>query len=65
MKSSFYVEFSGNKVLEKDLVEKAKLIWKENGNKVKDLNTLEIYFKPDENNCYYVFNETTSGKFSV
>ncbi len=65
MKSSFYVEFAGKKVLEKDLLDKAKEIWKEDGNKVKDLNTLDLYYKPEENSCYYVFNETVSGKFEV
>lgn len=65
MKSNFFVEFHGNKVLENTLTTKVKEIWKEAGNKVKDLETLDVYYKPDEKTCYYVFNGTDTGSFVV
>ncbi len=65
MKSNFFVEYHGNKVQESTLVNQAKEVWKNEGNLVKDLKTLEIYYKPEENTCYYVFNEKISGSFVV
>ncbi len=65
MKSNFFVEYHGNKVLEATLSAKVKDIWKNSGNKVKDLTQLDIYYKPEEKTCYYVFNDTTTGSFVV
>lgn len=56
MKSELFIEFNGLKVDQKQLLEAAKEVWKEKGNKVKDLKTIELYFKPAERKCYYVFN---------
>lgn len=56
MKSELYVQFKGNSIDTKTLVEMAKEIWKSDGNKVKDLATIELYYKPEEGRCYYVFN---------
>lgn len=56
MKSEIFVEFNDFKVEQKELIEAAKEIWKENGNKVKDLKSIELYLKPAERKCYYVFN---------
>ncbi|MCI6017603.1 MAG: DUF6465 family protein [Clostridiales bacterium] len=62
MKTSFYVEFAGKQIEEKALVAKAKEIWSAEGNKIKDIKTLNIYVKPEENAAYYVINDTVSGK---
>lgn len=56
MKSELYVQFKGNNVDTKKLLETAKEIWKSDGNKIKDLATVELYCKPEEGRCYYVFN---------
>ena len=56
MKSELYVQFKGNSVDTKKLMETAKEIWKSEGNKIKDLDTVELYCKPEEGRCYYVFN---------
>lgn len=65
MKTNFYIELNDVKVLENDLITKAKDIWKAEGNKVKDLTSLDIYYKPDERRCFYVFNEEINGDFEV
>lgn len=56
MKSDVYVQFGGQQVDTKQLVEMAKETWKSAGNKVKDLQSVELYYKPEEGKCYYVFN---------
>ena len=47
------------------LSDKIKEIWRDEGNKVKDLQNIELYFKPQESTCYYVINGKTSGNFST
>lgn len=65
MKSNLYVEFQGKQIDTKDVLAAAKKVWTGNGNKVKDLNTVDLYIKPEENAVYYVFNETESGKIEL
>ncbi len=65
MKSNFFIEYHGTKVLESSLISASKEIWKNQGNLVKDLKTLDVYYKPEDNTCYYVFNETETGSFLV
>lgn len=56
MKSDVFVQFRGDTVDAKSLMDTAKEIWKAEGNKVKDLHTVQLYLKPEEKKCYYVFN---------
>ena len=56
MKSDVFVQFRGDTVDTKSLMDTAKEIWKAEGNKVKDLHTVQLYLKPEEKKCYYVFN---------
>lgn len=65
MKESMFVEFQGRKIEQKQLVKAAKDLWAEQGNKVKDLKTLELYYKPEEGMCYYVINGDITGGFGV
>ncbi len=68
MKSTFTVEFSGNQAESKEVIAKAKKVWVDEGGqnrKVKDLKTLDLYVKPEENAVYYVFNEEESGSFPL
>ena len=65
MKLDLYIEAYGNKIEHKVIIEKVKEIWKADGNKVKDLANLEIYYKPEEQKCYYIINGEINGCFSV
>lgn len=65
MKANVTVEFQGKKVSDKILIDKVKETWKEAGNKVKDIKTIDIYLKPEESMCYYVINEKENGSFPV
>ncbi len=56
MKSELYVQYAGQQVDTKQLMDIAKETWKAEGNKVKDLQSIELYYKPEEGRCYYVFN---------
>lgn len=65
MKSTIHVEYMGKKLETKDLMDEFKLIWKENGRKINEIETLELYYKPEEAMCYYVVNTTQTGSFPM
>lgn len=65
MKSNFFVEFGGKKTDDKALFKSAKEIWTNGGNLIKDLQSIDLYLKPEENKCFYVLNETENGSFDV
>ena len=65
MKFELFVELNGQQTSHKVITEKIKEIWKNDGNRVKDIEIVDIYYKPDEQSCYYVINGKTKGSFSV
>lgn len=68
MKSTYNVEFAGNQIESKEVIARAKKVWVDAGNKnrkVKDLKTMDLYLKPEENAVYYVFNEEESGIYQI
>ena len=65
MKVELFVQKDGHQVGQKDLVDKVKEIWREDGNKMKDLKDLELYLNTNENTCYYVINANVKGSFSL
>ena len=65
MKTSFFVEYAGKQIEEKDVVAAVKELWVKEGNKVKDMKTLSIYTKPEEQVAYYVINDSVSGKIDL
>ncbi|MCR5367639.1 hypothetical protein SAMN05660484_00805 [Eubacterium ruminantium] len=65
MRTDFYVEYFGKQVYKDELVDIAKKIWLDKGNKESDLKTLDLYLKPEDNAVYYVFNNSENGSFIV
>lgn len=65
MKVEKFVEYGGKQVDLKSLTDVVKETWKGYGNLVKDLKSIDIYVKPEENMCYYVINGETEGKFEI
>lgn len=65
MKTNYIVEYLGSKVDVKTMDLKFRELWKEEGKLVKDIETLDIYFKPEENKVYYVVNSDTTGSFCL
>ncbi len=66
MKSTYNVEFAGNQIESKEVIARAKKVWVSAGNKnrkVKDLKTMDLYLKPEENAVYYVFNKKSPAAF--
>ncbi len=65
MKSNIYVEYQGAQANTAEFITAAKKIWLEKGNKIKDIKTLDLYAKPEENMVYCVFNGTDSDSFPM
>ena len=65
MKVEYFVELAGEQTDLKKLTEVVKETWRGYGNLVKDLKSIDIYFKPEERMCYYVINGDVEGKFEV
>ena len=65
MKTNCYVEYHGKKELYQTMIDAVKSTWRANGGKVKDLNNIDLYYKPEEGMCYYVINNEEKGSFQV
>lgn len=65
MKIDYYVELGGEQHEIKRFSDIVKDIWKSEGNLMKDLNSMEVYFKPEEKMCYYVINGDNKGQFEI
>lgn len=65
MKAELIMEFGGRQVSESDITKEAKTIWTNDGNKVSDIKSLDVYIKPEENMAYYVINCSHTGSFPI
>lgn len=65
MKMDLFIELNGKQIDYKTLKERVKKDWKGAGKKIKELETLKLYYKPDEESCYYIINGETKGKIMV
>lgn len=64
-KMNFYVQFQDAEYNEQDIIAQVKKIWKDAGNRIADLNTMDIYVKPEEKMVYYTINEELSASFAL
>lgn len=58
---NIYIEYGVSQITEKEVIQKVKDIWIENGRKINEMTSLEVYIKPEENKAYYVINEDITG----
>ncbi len=65
MKKEVYIEYFGEQVAENELIETAKKIWEDAGNKPSDLKDMRLYLNVEEDAVYYVFNNNVKGSFHV
>ncbi len=60
------VEYAGRSYVKEELIEKAYTVWSKKLKRGrKDLKEMELYFKPEEQTIYYVFNQTRKGSFKI
>lgn len=56
------VQYQGKQVEEKDMIGNVKKDWtKKSGRKVRDIKSIDLYIKPEDDQVYYVINGTDTG----
>lgn len=66
LKSEFHLQFGGNSYTQDELMKIAKDVWKYDlKQKVGDLESVELYIKPEEHAVYYVMNKEFTGSFYI
>lgn len=63
MKTTLSIQYAGKEFSEKELISRIKELWVAEGNKIKDIQTLNLYIKPEEQMTYYVINDSITGSF--
>lgn len=64
-KITLTIQAANVETTEADVKAAVKEAWVAQGNKVKEIDTLEIYVKPEEKKAYYVVNGTVNGAIDL
>ena len=65
-KNVLHVQYSGKSYSQDELLKMAKDVWKYDlKQKVRELASIELYVKPEENKVYYVMNDEFTGFFNI
>lgn len=65
-KNVLHIQFSGKSYSQDELVKMAQDVWKYDlKQKVRELASIELYVKPEENKVYYVMNQEFTGDFLI
>ena len=62
LKETLFVQYGGKELSSHEALAMVKEDWVSKGRKVKDLKSLSLYVKPEENAVYYVANEDPEEK---
>jgi len=66
LKSELHIQFGGKSYSEEDLIKIAKDVWQYDlQKKVSELDSVELYVKPEESTVYYVMNKEFTGSFGI
>ena len=66
VKTAVTLQFAEKSYTEESLLTIAKDVWKfDLKQKATDLKSVELYVKPEEGLCYYVFNGDVTGSFVI
>ena len=65
MKEQILLQYQGQEADVTAIAAKVKQAWKDAGNKVSDIASLDAYLKPEEGMIYYVINGTQEGKIAL
>ena len=66
LKNELHIQFEGKSYSQEDLLKMAKDVWKYDlKQKARELTSVELYVKPEENMVYYVMNKEMTGSFYI
>ena len=61
VQETLVLQFAGKEIQSKDLLDRVKEIWKNEGNKEDSLVDIKVYVKPEESAAYYVITGDVTG----
>lgn len=64
-KITLTIQAANVEATEADIKAAVKEAWVAQGNKVKEIDTLDIYVKPEEKKAYYVVNGSVNGSIDL
>jgi hypothetical protein len=64
-KDEVYIQYKNREVRTTDILEKARENYVANGHKLTDIQEVQVYIKPEDNNAYYVVNHKDTGRFEL
>ncbi|MBR4529265.1 MAG: hypothetical protein IKO80_03185 [Lachnospiraceae bacterium] len=66
VKSNVTLQYGEKSIPYEDLVSRVKDIWTgQFGRKIIEIDSVELYIKPEENKVYYVINKDINGDFDL
>ena len=65
MKQQMFLQFNEQEVELSTVEANVKKEWKDAGKKLTEIETLDIYVKPQEGKAYYVVNKSYEGKVDL
>ncbi len=65
IKQQTILQFDGNDYDVSEIEANVKADWKNAGKKLSDIETLDIYVKPQEGKAYYVVNKDAEGRIDL
>jgi len=65
MKQQLFLQFNEQEVELSAVEANVKKDWKDMGKKLSDIESLDIYVKPQEGKAYYVVNKAFEGKVDL
>ena len=65
LKTNLVLQFQGREQSEDSMIKAAQEAWKNAGNKVSDIKSLELFPQPENSICYYVINKDFDGSFEI
>lgn len=65
-KTAVHIQFAGKSYSQEELIKIAQDVWKYDlKQKVRELASIDLYVKPEENKVYYVMNQEFTGFFNI
>lgn len=66
LKETIYLQYLGKEINKDDVMKSVKEVWtKQLKRKVGELESIDLYLKPEENAVYYVINGDVTGSLNI
>lgn len=60
--SKVFFQYAGQEIVANDVLQKVKMEYLANGKAESDIQSIQLYIKPEENAAYYIINGEADGR---